>query len=164
MLRRRTSSPETLRYASESPAGAGPSWCTRTSLVAQTARLASVAEVAQEAVARARSIPEDVRLVTAKRVADDGVVGGFRRSATERVRRDYDPARDGGGAGGDVAREMVAPDLHTACAEKPDPYPRECRLALRGWALLGVVLDLVAHYLIVANGGTGFWYIGGEDQ
>src|SRR5215216_5711958 len=164
MLRRRTSSPETLRYASESPAGAGPSWCTRTSLVAQTARLASVAEVAQEAVARARPIPEDVRLVTAKRVADDGVVGGFRRSATERVRRDYDPARDGGGAGGDVAREMVAPDLHTACAEKPDPYPRECRLALRGWALPGVVCNLVCYHLVVADRVAGFRQVSDKDQ
>src|SRR5918993_192700 len=42
----------------------------RTSLVAQTARHASVAEVAQEAVARASLIPEDVRLVVAEVVAD----------------------------------------------------------------------------------------------
>src|ERR687890_299328 len=97
--RRRRSSPETLRYASESPAGAGPSWCTRTSLVAQTARHASVAEVAKEAVARARLIPEDVRLVAAKVVADYGVVPEFGRSAEERVRRDRNPAREGGGAG-----------------------------------------------------------------
>src|ERR671921_289469 len=83
--------PKTLRFPSESPAGAGPSWCSRTSLVAQTAGHASVAEVAQEAVARSRLIPEDVRLVAAEVVADYGVVGGLRRSAAGvRVLRDYD--------------------------------------------------------------------------
>src|SRR5919112_6620645 len=119
MLRRPTSSPETLRYASESPAGAGPSWCTGTSLVAQTAGHASVAEVAQEAVARARLIPEDVRLVTAEVVAGYGVVGGLRRPAKERIHPYHDPARDGGGTGRDVAREVVARNLHASCAEKP---------------------------------------------
>jgi hypothetical protein len=84
MLRRPTSAPETLLFASESPAGAGPSGCTRTSLVAQTAGHATVAEVAQEAVARARLIPEDVRLVRAKVVADDGVVHGLRSAAAAR--------------------------------------------------------------------------------
>src|ERR671910_2987848 len=112
MLRRPTSSPETLLYASESPAGAGPSWLKGTALVAQTAGHTRVAEVAQEAVARARLIPEDVRLVTAKVVADYGVVHGLDRSAEERVRRDHDPARDGGGAGGDVAREGGGRKLH----------------------------------------------------
>src|SRR5215217_3097872 len=120
MLRRRTSAPETLRYASESPAGAGPSWCTRTSLVAQTAGHTRVAEVAQEAVARARLIPEDVRLVMAKEVTGYGVVHGRRRSFAERVRRNYDPARDGGGTGGDVARDLVARNLHVTRTEKRD--------------------------------------------
>src|SRR5829696_8734514 len=127
MLRRPTSAPKTLRcYASESPAGAGPSWCTRTSLVAQTTGHATVAEVAQEAVARARLIPEDVRLVTAKVVAGYGVVHGLRRSAAVRVRRDYDPARDTGGPRGDVAREVVARNLHATGANKRDADPREC--------------------------------------
>jgi hypothetical protein len=147
VLRRRTSSPETLLYASESPAGAGPSWCTRTSLVAQTARHATVAEVAHEAVARARLIPEDVRLVTAKVVADYGVVGGLRRSSEERVRRDYDPARDGGGAGGDVAREVVARNLHVRRAEKRDPDPREIPVELRGSTRARIILDRVAFHL-----------------
>src|SRR5215210_1898018 len=120
MLRRPTSAPKTLLYASESPAGAGPSWCTRTSLVTQTAGHASVAEVAHEAVARARLIPEDVRLVMAKEVTGYGVVPGFRRSAEERIGRDHDPARDGGGTGGDVAREVVARNLHVPCAKKRD--------------------------------------------
>jgi hypothetical protein len=62
----------------------------RTSLVTQTAGHASVAEGAQEAVARARLIPEDVRLVMAKEVTGYGVVHGLRRSDIERVRRDYD--------------------------------------------------------------------------
>src|SRR5829696_494102 len=96
----------------------------RTSLVAQTAGHTRVAEVAHEAVARARLIPEDVRLVTAKVVADYGVVHGLRRSAFERVHSHHDPARDDGGAGGDVAREVVGLDLHASCAEEPDPEPR----------------------------------------
>src|SRR5918993_2804942 len=112
MLRRPTPSPETLLRARESPAGAGPSWCTRTSLVAQTAGHATVAEVAQEAVARARLIPEDVRLVRAKVVAGDGVVGGLRRCVVVRIVRDHDPARDRGGPRGDVARDLVARNLH----------------------------------------------------
>src|SRR5215211_5219195 len=92
----------------------------RTSLVAQTAGHASVAEVAQEAVARARLIPEDVRLVAAEVVGDDGVVGGLRASAAVVVRivRDHDPARDRGGPRGDVAREVVARNLHVLRAEK----------------------------------------------
>src|SRR5215211_1140193 len=151
MLRRRTSAPETLRYASESPAGAGPSGCTRTSLVAQTAGHTRVAEVAQEAVARARLIPVDVRLVMAKEVAGYGIVLGFRRSAEERIGRDYDPARDGGGAGGDVAREVVARNLHVRRAKKRDADPRE-RLPVwleTSWALSGVVLGRVAYHLEV---------------
>src|SRR5215218_3508447 len=148
MLRRRTSSPETLRYASESPAGAGPSWCTRTSLVAQTAGHTRVAEVAQEAVARARLIPEDVRLVTAKVVADDGVVGGLRDSAVlVRIHRDHDPARDRGGARGDVAREVVARNLHVLRAEKRDADPREIPVQFRGSTRARIVLDRVAFHL-----------------
>src|SRR5918994_4682058 len=126
MLRRITTSPETLPHASESPAGAGHSWWTGTSLVAQTAGHASVAEVAHEAVARARLIPEDVRLVTAEVVADYGVVGGLRASAVVvRIVRDHDPARDRGGPSGDVAREVVALNLHVLRAEKRDADPRE---------------------------------------
>src|SRR5215204_5241166 len=146
MLRRPTSAPKTLLYASESPAGAGPSWCTRTSLVAQTAGHASVAEVAQEAVARARLIPEDVRLVMAKEVAGYGVVGGLRRSA---VRRDYDPARDTGGPRGDVAREVVARKLHATRADKRDADPREIAIELPGSTRARIVLDRVAFHLEV---------------
>src|SRR5919112_1963618 len=148
MLRRPTSSPETLRYASESPAGAGPSWCTRTSLVTQTAGHASVAEVAQEAVARARLIPEDVRLVMAKVVAGYGVVHGLRRSAAVRVRRDYDPARDTGGPRGDVAREVVGRKLHaTRRANKRDADPRDIPVEFRGSTRARIVLDRVASHL-----------------
>src|SRR5829696_250327 len=149
MLRRPTRLPETLLRARESPAGAGPSWCSRTSLVAQTARHTTVAEVAQEAVARARLIPDDVRLVTAKVVAGYGVVGGLSRSA-ERARRDHNPARDDGGAGGDVAREVVARDLHASCAEKTDPDPRDHRRWSR--TRERVVLDSVALHLEVTHG------------
>src|SRR5215213_6001353 len=81
-------------------------------LVTQTAGHASVAEVAHEAVARARLIPEDVRLVMAKEVTGYGVVPGFHRSAEERIGRDHDPARDTGGPRGDVAREVVGRNLH----------------------------------------------------
>src|SRR5215203_3144210 len=151
MLRRPTSSPETLRYARESPTGAGPSWCTGTSLVAQTAGHASVAEVAQEAVARARLVPEYVRLVMAKVVADDGVVPGFLRSVAERIGRDYDPARDWGGARGDVARDLISRNLHVTRAEKRDADPRERHPAFldTSWALSGVVLNRVGFHLEV---------------
>src|SRR5215211_6717252 len=147
MLRRPTSSPETLRYARESPTGAGPSWCTGTSLVAQTAGHASVAEVAQEAVARARLIPEDVRLVMAKVVADDGVVGGLLRCVVVRIHRDHDPARDRGGPRGDVAREVVARNLHVRRAEKRDADPREIPVEFRGSTRARIVLDRVAFHL-----------------
>src|SRR5215207_770334 len=150
MLRRPTSAPKTLLYASESPAGAGPSWCTRTSLVTQTAGHASVAEVDDEAVARARLIPEDVRFVAAEVVADYGVVPQFRRSAEERVRRDHDPTREGGGAGGDVAREVVGTNLHVRRAEKPDADPRDIRMAsveFPASTRARVVLDRVAFHL-----------------
>src|ERR671913_1900148 len=153
MLRRRTSSPETLLYARESPAGAGPSWCTRTSLVAQTAGHASVAEVAHEAVARARLIPEDVRLVMAKVVAGYGVVHGLRRSAVDvRIHRDHDPARDRAGARGDVARDLVACNLHVRRAEKRDADPREIPVEFRGSTRARIVLDRVAFHLEATYG------------
>src|SRR5215208_1070039 len=146
MLRRPTSAPKTLLYASESPAGAGPSWCTRTSLVAQTGWHARVAEVVHEAVARARLIPEDVRLVTAKVVADDGVVLGFGRHVEVRIRRDHDPARDGCGPRGDVAREVVGRNLHATCAEKRDADPREIPVELCGSTRARIVLDRIAFH------------------
>src|SRR5215203_2772889 len=152
MLRRITTSPETLPHARESPAGAGPSWCTRTSLVAQTAGHATVAEVAQEAVARARLIPEDVRFVTAKVVADYGVVPGFRRSAEERIRRDHDPARDRGGTRGDVARDLISRNLHVPRAKKRDPDPREIYPGLCGSTRARIVLDRVAFHLELTYG------------
>src|SRR5918995_3409575 len=151
MLRRPTSSPETLLYASESPAGAGPSWLKGTSLVAQTAGHTRVAEVAQEAVARARLIPEDVRLVMAKVVADDGVVHGLSRSDAEGVRRDHNPARDGGGAGGDVAREVVGRNLHARRAEKRDADPREVPVELRRLDASGYAR--VKHWRVYAEEG-----------
>src|SRR5215212_4905676 len=152
MLRRITTSPETLPHASESPAGAGPSWWTGTSLVAQTAGHASVAEVAHEAVARARLIPEDVRLVMAKEVTGYGVVPGFSRSDEERIGREYDPARDGGGAGGDVARDLVARNLHATGAENRDAVPREIYPPLCGSTRARIVLDRVAFHLEVIYG------------
>src|SRR5215216_3856604 len=88
------------------------SMSSQSAVVAQTAGHASVAEVAQEAVARARLIPEDVRLVMAKVVADYGVVHGLRISFAVRIHRDHHPARDTGGPRGDVAREVVGRNLH----------------------------------------------------
>src|SRR5215217_6665204 len=155
MLRRPTRLPETLLRARESPAGAGPSWCSRTSLVAQTGWHARVAEVAHEAVARARLIPEDVRLVAPKVVAGDGVVPGFRRSAEELIRRDYDPARDWGGARGDVARDLISRNLHATRAEKRDADPREIRVELRGSTRARIVLDRVAFHLELTRGSEG---------
>src|SRR5215212_7734496 len=117
-------------------------------LLAQTAGHASVAVVAHEAVARARLIPEDVRLVTAKVVADYGVVGGLRASAVVvRIVRDHDPVRDRGGPRGDVAREVVARNLHVLRAEKRDADPREIPVQLRGSTRARIVLDRVAFHL-----------------
>src|SRR5215208_7134672 len=124
----------------------------RSSLVTQTAGHASVAEVAQEAVARARLIPEDVRLVVAKEVTGYGVVPGFHRSAEERIGRDYDPARDGGGTGGNVARDLVARNLHATGAENRDADPREICPELCGSTRARVVLDRVAFHLEVIYG------------
>src|SRR5919112_2289546 len=126
----------------------------RTSLITQTAGHALVAVVAHEAVARARLVPVDVRLVIAKVVAGDGVVLRFRRSVAERIGRDYDPARDWGGARGDVAREVVALNLHATRAEKRDADPRERHPAFldTSWALSGVVLDRVGVHLEAAHG------------
>src|SRR5215216_1310437 len=149
MLRRPTRSPQTLRYAKRRPRRSGAFVVNRrTSLVAQTAGHASVAKVAYEAVARARLIPEDVRLVMAKVVAGYGVVHGLRRSAAVRVRRDYDPARDTGGARGDVAREVVARNLHaTRRAKKRDADPREIPVEFRGSTRASIVLDRVTSHL-----------------
>src|SRR5215213_8779870 len=117
-------------------------------LLAQTAGHASVAVVAHEAVARARLIPENVRFVAAKVVADDGVVGGLRASAVVvRIRRDHDPARDRGWPRGDVAREVVARNLHLLRAEKRDADPREIPVQLRGSTRARIVLDLVTVHL-----------------
>src|SRR5215210_3381160 len=143
MLRRPTRSPQTLLRAREGPAGAGPSWCTRTSLVAQTAGHTRVAEVAHEAVARARLIPEDVRFVAAEVVADYGVVHGLRISFAVRIHRDHDPARDTGGPRGDVAREVVGRNLHVPRSIKHDPDPREVPVELRGSTRARIVLDRV---------------------
>src|SRR5215207_10457078 len=124
----------------------------RTSLVTQTAGHASVAEVAQEAVARARLVPVDVRLVMAKEVTGYGVVHGRRRSFVERVRRNYDPARDGGGTGGDVARDLVARNLRATGTEKRDADPREIFPPLCGSTRTRVVLDRVAYHHEVTYG------------
>ncbi len=92
----------------------------RTSLVAQTSRDAPIAVVGAEAVAGARSIEEDIRFVAAKVVGDDRVVLGLRRPAEERINPYHNPARDGGGAGGDVARDLVARNLHaTGAGDEP---------------------------------------------
>src|SRR5215204_3093518 len=86
-----------------------------------------------------------------KEVAGDGVVPGFHRYAEERIGRDYDPARDGGGTGGDVAREMVARNLHAPGAENRDADPREI-YPLWGSTRARVVLDRVAFHLEVIYG------------
>ena len=122
----------------------------RTSLVAQTAGHTRVAEVAQEAVARARLIPEDVRLVTAKVVADYGVVGGLGRSAEERIHPYHDPARDDGGTGGDVAREVIARNFHATRTTNRDADAREVPLEFPASTRARVVLDGVALHREVA--------------
>src|SRR5215213_1037523 len=97
----------------------------------------------------------------AKVVADYGVVHGLRRSAEERIRRDYDPTRDGGGPRGDVAREVVARKLHVPRAKKRDPDPREIYPELCGSTRVRIVLDRVAFHLVVADGVR---LVSGEDQ
>src|SRR5215208_4641212 len=82
-----------------------------------------------------------------KEVTGYGVVLGFHRSAEERIGRDYDPARDGGGTGGDVARDLVARNLHVPRAEKRDADPREIPVQLRGSTRARIVLDDVAFHL-----------------
>src|SRR5215216_1161092 len=124
------------------------SMSSQSAVVAQTAGHASVAEVAQEAVARARLIPEDVRLVMAKVVADYGVVHGLRLLFGVRVRRDYDPARDTGGARGDVARDLIARKLHVPRrAKKRDADSRDIPVELRGSTRASIVLDRVTSHL-----------------
>src|SRR5215218_6591001 len=125
-----------------------------TSLLTQTTRHARVAVVGAEDVAGAGLVPEDVRLVMAKVVAGYGVVPGFRRSVAERIGRDYDPARDWGGARGDVARNLISRNLHVTRAEKRDGDPRERHPAFldTSWALSGVVLNRVGFHLEAAHG------------
>src|SRR5918998_1411143 len=140
--------PRCRRGARLHPSSARLSLAGVRTLVAQTARHARVAEVAHEAVARARLIPEDVRLVTAKVVADYGVVGGLRASAVlVRIVRDHDPPRDRGGPRGDVAREVVGLNLHLLRAEKRYADPREIPVQFRGSTRARIVLDRVAFHL-----------------
>jgi hypothetical protein len=66
-----------------------------TSPLAQASRLARLAIVRSQAIARAALVPEDIRLVSEDLVVDDGVVGG--RRPFEAL--DYHhPARVGGGS------------------------------------------------------------------
>ena len=91
---RRTRSYETLRYAqAKAPPERGLP-VKEDPLLTQAIRHARVAKVAYEGVARAGLIPEDVRLVTAKVVAGDGVVGGLRSAP------DHDLAEKSGGVRG----------------------------------------------------------------
>src|SRR5215213_7811905 len=87
-----------------------------------------------------------------KEVTGYGVVPGFHRSAEERIGRDYDPARDGGGTGGDAARDLVARNLHAPGAENRDADPREICPELCGSTRARVVLDRVAFHLEVIYG------------
>src|ERR671913_2467252 len=71
---------------------------------------------------------------------------------SERIGRDYDPARDGGGARGDVARDLVARNLHATGTEKRDADPREIFPELCGSTRARVVLDRVAYHHEVTYG------------
>src|SRR5215212_8563103 len=53
-----------------------------TSPLTQASRLARLAVIGFQAIARAALVPEDVRLVSEDRVADDGVLGGRRTTET----------------------------------------------------------------------------------
>src|SRR5215217_8402558 len=81
-----------------------------TSPRAQASRLARLAVVGCQAIARAALVPEDVGLVSEDRVADEGVVGGCRPSF-EALAHDY-PAGEGRGPGWNVADDVVPLNLH----------------------------------------------------
>src|SRR5215207_2956130 len=83
----------------------------------------------------------------AKVVAGYGVVHGLRISFAVRIHRDHDPARDTGGPRGDVAREVVARNLHVPRAQKRDADPREVPVELRGSTRARIVLDRVGFHL-----------------
>src|SRR5215213_3774760 len=85
-----------------------------TSPFAQASRLARLAVVGCQAIARAALVPEDVRLVSQDRVADEGVVGG--RCPSEALAHDH-PTGEGRGPGWNVVDYVVPLHLHTSSSE-----------------------------------------------
>src|SRR5215217_8822422 len=85
-----------------------------TSTRAQASRLARLAIVGCQAIARAALVPEDVRLVSQDRVTDEGVVGGRRLS--EALAHDH-PTGEGRGPGWNVMDYVVPLHLHTSSPE-----------------------------------------------
>src|SRR5215218_1629191 len=110
--------------------------------------------VADEAVARARPIPEDVRAVPEDHIAHDGVVVGRRTS--ESAYHDH-PAVEGGGPGGDVIEDLVRLYLHAPRAEKGDADPRDGRTFFASRAQARVLAHRIAPHLEVA---CGTWRVG----
>src|SRR5215213_5694959 len=85
-----------------------------TSSLTQASRLARLAVVGYQAIARAALVPEDVRLVSQDRVTDEGVVGGRRPS--EALAHDH-PTREGRWPGWNVMDYVVPLHLHTSSPE-----------------------------------------------
>src|SRR5215210_3376283 len=114
-----------------------------TSPFAQASRLARLAIVRFQAIARAALVPEDVGLVSEDLVADDGVVGWLRPS--EALGHDH-PAREAGGSGWNVMDYVVAFDLHA-----PGPEQRNADSGERRGIFKGRARARVVHYLVTPN-------------
>src|SRR5215212_4372526 len=114
-----------------------------TSPSAQASRLARLAVVGCQAIARAALVPEDVRPVSEDRVADDGVVGGRRPS--EALDHDH-PAGEARGPGWNVMDYVVPFNLHTPSPEQRDADSGERRGIFEGRACARVV-----RYLVTSN-------------
>src|SRR5215212_176580 len=117
--------------------------CGPTSPLAQSSRLARLAVIRLEAIARAALVPEDVGLVSEDHVAGDGVVGW--RRPFEALGYDH-PAREAGGSGWNVMDDVVTFDLHAPGAEQRNADSGERRGIFKGRARARVV-----HYLVTTH-------------
>src|SRR5215213_4404125 len=117
--------------------------CGPTSPLAQASRLARLAVIRLEAIARAALVPEDVGLVSEDHVAGDGVVGW--RRPFEALGYDH-PAREAGGSGWNVMDDVVVFDLHA-----PGPEQRNSDSGERRGTFKGRTRARVVHYLVTMH-------------
>src|SRR5215217_1857363 len=118
--------------------------CGPTSPLAQAYRLARLAVIRLEAIARAALVPEDVGLVSEDHVAGDGVVGW--RRPFEALGYDH-PAREAGGSGWNVMDDVVVFDLHAPGPEQSNADSGDRRGLFSGRACTCVVLYVVSHHV-----------------